>query len=76
MEWIRESEAFVNNSYKFHEDFIVHEINETAEMVESFFCGKSPKDTVFRELKHMVSHYQAVTVLITLQQKERIHILM
>ena len=47
----RESESFVNNSYKFHEDNMIHEILETSSMVEAFFCGRSPKDAVFRELE-------------------------
>ena len=47
----REDESFVQNSYKFHKDNIIHEINETSDMAEAFFCGKSPKNAVFRELE-------------------------
>ncbi len=48
----REAEAFVNNSYKFHKENIIHEINETSNMAEKFFCGPGVSNSVFREVEY------------------------
>ena len=48
----RDSEYYQANELAWHEDFIVHQINETTDFVEEFFCGVNSDDAVMRYVSY------------------------
>ncbi len=43
---------YVANESSWHEDFIVHQINEKSDHIEHMFCAESPEDSVLRTISY------------------------
>ena len=51
------SEYYQANELSWHEDFIIHQVNESTDAVEDFFCGVSAADAVKRKVSYHGAPY-------------------
>ena len=51
------SEYYQANELSWHEDFIIHQVNERTDVVEDFFCGVSAADAVKRKVSYHGAPY-------------------